>query len=188
MCLCLSVSHRSSSSSSNTSFILVSPIPLVSNLTEKGESFTHCTVRLHPEKIVFTSPKWIFTCRRRSRCPAGRRPWPAGWAHAGAVTRGRSHDPKWAAENETCLDPWGIRADTKQCSDWKVLIHYSQIAQDYEVPQLADRNIHILLGKWHYTLFIFIFIVGSEPVLLCLRRLFSDYFIQPNCSNRQMCK
>lgn len=35
MCLCRRVSQRSSSSSKTTSFILVSPIPLVSNLTER---------------------------------------------------------------------------------------------------------------------------------------------------------
>lgn len=37
MCLCLRVSHRSSSSSSTTSFIRVSPIPLVSKLQEREE-------------------------------------------------------------------------------------------------------------------------------------------------------
>lgn len=43
MCLCLSVIHRSSSSSSTTSFILFSPIPLVSKLTRKAtEVYSQC--------------------------------------------------------------------------------------------------------------------------------------------------
>lgn len=42
MCLCLRLSHRSSSSSNRTSFVLVSPIPLVSKLKEDERARSVC--------------------------------------------------------------------------------------------------------------------------------------------------
>lgn len=65
MCLCLRVSHRSSSSSSNTSFILVSPIPLVSNLTESAREVTVCMCVSNRDKFkTFASGnEMLFQCR-----------------------------------------------------------------------------------------------------------------------------
>lgn len=54
ICLCLRVSHRSSSSSSNTSFILVSPIPLVSNLLESQTCLQTMSLSTRVTGNIFT--------------------------------------------------------------------------------------------------------------------------------------
>lgn len=119
MCLCLRLTHRSSSSWRRTSFSRESPIPLVSYLGRTNTSQENKYTRINLPKILCTCFKLFHffyilvhviyflyhTCRHHFQWAADHSPWPGRSAHEGQERQGQRLCPGWSAESAPCQDP-----------------------------------------------------------------------------------